>query len=310
MNQNTILRDGIMLSAVFLLLMLVSLFIPIAGLVLMFFVPVPMALFTYKYGWPRGAVAASVLLLLLAVVLGPYAPAVVLLFAVPGIVFGALYQKGEQPFAVYGGGVVALVSGITLTYVGVLLLTGTDPIEQFQESLAESLETTDEMMNLDSEEEVEQMTAWIDDLQTSAPAMFVIIGGVAGIIMQTAAAYFLRRRGASVPRFPPVREWSLPKPFIWYYLAVLILSFINISEGQEGMLHTVSANLSPVMEGLMLIQGIAFIFFFCHWKGISKAVPVLAAISLLFIPFLVPIVRILGIIDLGFDLRTRLRSQE
>lgn len=313
MNQMSIIREGLLTTAVFLALVLLALIVPFAALLLFFFLPVPFVRFTYKHGWIASSLLGLFSFFLLLFILGPLAPPLLLLFCVSGIVIGELYRRKESAFGVFAGAALSVIGGLVITYVGIMAFTDTDPVAQFQSVMEESLSSTEQMFGVDPEEEteaVEQMIGFIDNLSVIVPALLVIVGGVAAFLIQLVAAASLRHKGAEPSRFPPLREWSLPKVFIWYYLAALILSFINISEGEEGMLHTLSSNLMPVMEILMILQGISFLFFFFYIKKQSIFLPIMITFSLVVLPFMLPIIRILGIIDLGFDLRTRLKSQK
>lgn len=66
-------------------------------------------------------------------------------------------------------------------------------------------------------------------------------------------------------------------------------------------------NVTPLLEIAMIVQGAAVMFYFAHVKKISKALPIIILFSALVIPIITFFVRILGIIDLGFDLRSRIK---
>jgi uncharacterized protein YybS (DUF2232 family) len=72
----------------------------------------------------------------------------------------------------------------------------------------------------------------------------------------------------------------------------------------------VIANLSFILQMLMVLQGLSFVFYITHVKGYPKAVPIVVIVLIFLLPFILYIVRILGIIDLGFDLRKRLGEKK
>ncbi|WP_147802541.1 YybS family protein [Alkalicoccus halolimnae] len=311
MDKSSVVRDGVVAAGIFMALVLAALLIPFAGLILLFFIPVPMVIYTYKYGWQAGVFVSLFILMLLSLVVGAFSPIVIIIFASAGIAIGELYKRGESAFGVYAGTALSVVLGIVITYVGIMALTDTDPVRQLQLTMEESMETTENVLGIEEDPEAAApLFDFIDNISVIVPALLVITGAVTAFVMQLVSIWYLRKRDYSAAGFPPLREWSLPKSFIWYYLLAIILSFINISEGQEGTLNTLASNLNPVMEGLMVIQGLAFIFFFFHWKKLNIVLPIIITLSVVVFPFLLPIIRILGIIDLGFDLRTRLKSQK
>ncbi len=65
-------------------------------------------------------------------------------------------------------------------------------------------------------------------------------------------------------------------------------------------------NLTYILYFLMVFQGYSFMFYFFHQKGMSKSSSIVIAILAFIIPIMLYIVGILGIMDLGLDLRKRL----
>ncbi|WP_181186278.1 YybS family protein [Alkalicoccus urumqiensis] len=312
MDQQSLFRSGILASFLFAGLTLAALLLPLIGFLLMLVLPLPFVVFTYHYGWRAGAVAGLFSLMLLVILIAPLAPSMFVIFGVTGIIMGELFRQKTPAFGVFAGTVLTVTAGVVFSYVAFMAFTSTDPIAAFQTAMEESMDQTETLIGIDAEEEVgavEDVMAFIDGLQVIAPMLLVAVSAVTAFLLQVTAQAWMRRRSLEAPSFPPLREWSLPRVFIWYYLAAIILSFINQSEGAEGMLHTVAANVTPVMEFLMVLQGLSFLFFFFHWKQMNILLPILISLSLLIFPFMLPIVRILGIIDLGFDLRMRLTSQ-
>ena len=49
-------------------------------------------------------------------------------------------------------------------------------------------------------------------------------------------------------------------------------------------------------------------FFFAHGKNLSNTIPIVVTVITVLNPLLMQIVQLLGIIDLGFDLRKRLET--
>jgi uncharacterized protein YybS (DUF2232 family) len=102
---------------------------------------------------------------------------------------------------------------------------------------------------------------------------------------------------------------KLPISIIWLYLIVVIASFFNLDP--DGMMFIGVQNALMILEILLAIQGFSFIFFFSHYKKWSKAIPILSIIiTLLFPIILLYFVRILGIIDIGLNLRERLKQNK
>lgn len=104
----------------------------------------------------------------------------------------------------------------------------------------------------------------------------------------------------------PFREWKLPQSIVWYYLIVIVLGMMNLEKGSLPYLAVI--NLSALLQLLLIIQGLSFVYYFFHKKGFSIGFPITITVFTIFIPYLLQLVRILGIIDLGFALRGRIKG--
>ncbi|MEH7558544.1 DUF2232 domain-containing protein, partial [Priestia megaterium] len=82
----------------------------------------------------------------------------------------------------------------------------------------------------------------------------------------------------------------------------------NIEQGT--FMYVAIINIVMGLQMLVVLQGISFIFYFSHQKGYAKAIPIVVTILALIIPIILQIVRILGIIDLGFNLRKQLDTKK
>jgi uncharacterized protein YybS (DUF2232 family) len=88
---------------------------------------------------------------------------------------------------------------------------------------------------------------------------------------------------------------------------LLASMFFNPEEGTY--LYTAIINLTYILQFLMIFQGYTFLFSFFHHNGLSKSVSVIIAIVTFLIPIFLYIIGILGIIDLGFDLRKKFKKE-
>src|SRR5699024_6987261 len=104
----------------------------------------------------------------------------------------------------------------------------------------------------------------------------------------------------------------------WIYFLVIILSFFNTDTSTT--MGIVIANSMVILTTLMILQGYSFIFHYADVKKWPKVIPfIIVIISFLFtlllmlfilFLFLIPlimmlVIRLLGIIDLGFGLKKR-----
>nr|MDF9460193.1 DUF2232 domain-containing protein [Bacillus pumilus] len=103
------------------------------------------------------------------------------------------------------------------------------------------------------------------------------------------------------------KDMRSPKSMVWYYLLTLLLMLIQTEKGD--FLWLVQTSAFQILFILVLIQGFSFIFYYCHEKSISKAVPIFAIVLGVLYPPVGVIVRIIGIADIGFDLREKVKNK-
>ncbi|TMW72023.1 YybS family protein [Alteribacter natronophilus] len=309
MKEKNPLRDGSIYLGIYIGLILISLFVPVMGLLSLVLLPVPFIIFTKRHGLGAGTFLLTVSFVILLILALPLAVVTTITFAASGVVIGELYRRGKDAFTVLLGGSLTFTAALLLNFAGSVTILDIHPVYALQNVLRESMETTEEMMGIfgDQGDALGEAMAVIENLPLLTPALIIFIGVGLAFTTQWLGSLVIRKMKEEVSTFPPLREWSFPKAFIWYYLLMIIVTLIGVEAGTA--VDTVLQNLRPILETVMIIQGFAFIFYFFHSKKITMALPVMILIGALVFPFILYLVRILGIIDLGFDLRKRLDSK-
>jgi uncharacterized protein YybS (DUF2232 family) len=117
---------------------------------------------------------------------------------------------------------------------------------------------------------------------------------------------YARRSGERFFSLPPFEAWSFPKNI----LVALIVGFIceKISGWNEGMyvLKQAGANLGALTWTLFAVQGLSVVCFFMGRFGFPKIARVVIIILAPFVPIVGGVLSILGIADIGIDLRKRI----
>ncbi|RKL66035.1 hypothetical protein CR203_17195 [Salipaludibacillus neizhouensis] len=311
MDRSNLLREGGLCLGLFLILTVFALWIPVLGLAAFFFLSIPFIYFTFKYELKAGISLALIAFSILFILLGPSALPIGVFFLPSGVIIGELYRRKKEAFAVLVGGALSYVVAIVFIFIAAVLILNVDPVAEMQAVMLESVEMTEQMMPLLGEAEEDALQTFydfVDSLSVIAPSLMVMIGVGFAFTVQVIASFILRKKGEDISRFPPFRDWGFPKAFIWYYLITYLFMFGGIEEGTA--LYTAVSNLSPVLEMIMIIQGFALVFFYFHYKGKGLVFPIIVVVMSFLLPFFLHIIRILGIIDLGFDLRKRMNSQK
>lgn len=311
MDRSNLIQEGGICLAVFLLLTVVSLWVPFIGLLTFFLLSIPLIYFTFKYELMAGISLAMFAFFILFIIMGPYSLPIALLFLPGGVIIGELFRRKKTAFGVLLGGALSYVAAIVLIFIGSIVFLNVNLVSEIQAAMLDSVEMTEGFMpflGADQEAALQPVYDFVDILTVIAPSLMVIIGAGFAFVVQVVAALFLRKTGKEVSRFPSFREWGFPKAFIWYYLITYLFILIGVEEGTA--LYIAVSNLTPVLDIIMVIQGFAFLFFYFHHKGKGLTFPIILVVVSFLLPIFLHIIRILGIIDLGFDLRKRMNSQK
>jgi uncharacterized protein YybS (DUF2232 family) len=307
------LTEGAILLAIFAVLLLITLYIPGLGLIANFFVSLPFLFFGAKHDVKSTAVF-TLAGVLLSMILGSFlAIPLALAYGTTGAVMGYMIREGKSRFASFMAGSIVFLVNLVIQYALSVVLFKINFIDELMEtfrlSIDQSLKMLEQLGQTPDEKMIKQFEAMVDLMETLVPSMFVMASFLLVFIIQLASFPLLKRFGVAVPKWRPFRELSLPKSILWYYLLTIILGmFIQPEQGTYW--YWVIANLSFILQMLMVLQGLSFIFYITYAKGYPKALPIIALVLVFLLPFVLYIVRILGIIDLGFDLRKRLGEKK
>jgi uncharacterized protein YybS (DUF2232 family) len=307
------LTEGAILLAIFAVMLLITLYIPVISLIINFFLSLPFILFGAKHDGKSTAVF-TLGAVLLSLILGSFlAIPLALAYGTTGAVMGYLIRNGKSRLAVYIAGSLVFLINIVAQYALSVVLFNINFIdelmEMFRSSVDQSIKMLKQMGQTPDEKMIKQFESMIDMMETLVPSMFVMASFMLVFIIQLASFPFLKRFGVSVPKWRPFRELTLPKSILWYYLLTMLAALVmNPEEGTYWFWAL--ANLSFILQMLMVLQGLSLVFYLTHVKGYPKAVPIVVVVLLFLFPFVLYIVRILGIIDLGFDFRKRLGEKK
>lgn len=307
------ITEGALMLAIFTILLLISLYVPLLWAISSLFLILPFLIYSAKY-----PVNYSVLLIVISTALSGLVGGILtiplaLSNSTTGVVMGSLIKKRKEKFVIYVAGSFTFLLNVLLQYVAAIMLFDFNFMSELNRTLKSSFkESTALMEKLGQtipENTEEQLMASVDMFQTLMPSLIVLFSFLSVLILILVNFPILKRLGMDVPVFEPFRNWQLPKSILWYYLFLLLGAFIAFPE-KGTMWYSAYTNLMFMLQLCLLIQGLSFIFFYAYLKKWTKAIPIFIAVfSILMLPLLY-LVRLLGIIDLGFDLRQRLQSKK
>ncbi|MGH0594144.1 YybS family protein [Bacillus pretiosus] len=309
MKNTKFITEGAALLAIYAMLLLISMYVPILGAVVTFALPLPFILLTIRYRLSNAFVIFTAALFITVIVSQPMNLVKTTMFGLIGIVLGYMYKKRKRPVEILMAGTLAYLIGIMLIYVASIKFFNIDLMKQMQNMFNESMAQSEKIVNAAgmpiSKEQKELFSQFNDVLQTLFPSLLVMVSVCLSWITVMISGSVLRKLKHDVIPWPKFKDIQIPKSIVWYYVIFILLStFIKVEP--TSYLHMVFSNLYVIFALLLVLQGLTFIAFIAHSKGFTKGVPIISFIVCMFIPMLFPLVTILGIIDLGISLRSKI----
>ncbi|EIT86107.1 hypothetical protein A374_07296 [Fictibacillus macauensis ZFHKF-1] len=312
MKKTSALVEGAIMTAVYLILLLISLYVPLINLFSMLLLPIPILLVVCRQGLQVGflsAAVASVLSLLVAGVLGGFMG---VMFALIGVVIGELYRRKKSAFAVLLGTSLAFVVSLLGLLVFMKVVLDINLIQQGQQAMNEMITQFEKMYKVQDPSVFKPLREAISLMPIVLPSSILIGSLLIAIVVQWLSTLFLKRLRIPFQALPPVREWNVPRGFLWLYLLTIVLMFTNPEQGST--LHALVLNAFSLLSLVLAVQGFSVIFHFFYVKQWSRAGAIWTTVAIVilspFFALLMEFVRILGILDLGFGLKQRTKKRQ
>ncbi|QPA30936.1 YybS family protein [Thermaerobacillus caldiproteolyticus] len=308
MRNTYALTEAAIQLALFTVLFLVSLYVPLLGAVTTLFLSIPFIIFTIKHGYQQALLLLVASLVVSSVVGSLLSLPGVLMFGTAGIVIGALLAKQKNRYVVLVAGTMTFLFNMVIDYIISIQFFEMDIIKQALSLLNESFHTAIQMMRgmgqQPPKELQERFEQGLELIKYVTPTLFVLGAFLLAYVTMIVSVPILKRLKLSVGTWPPFRNFSLPKSLLWYYLLILIVTFLPLEKGT--FVYIVVLNLYYLLQLLFVVQGLSFLYYVGDRKNIPKGMIVWGTVLCLFLPFLLYLIAILGIIDLGFELRKRI----
>lgn len=309
MNQSRKLTDGALLTVIFIMLMLVAIFVPGASLIVIFLLPLPFMIYAYRYNWQPSLIMFGVTILFALFFVSIVSLPLTILVGLGGIMLGTAAHQKLSAYETFGRGTLGFIAGFLFIYLFVQVVLEVNVANEIDTMMSESIEISqgiieDFGMQELTEEDLAPITDQLAMVKDLIPVGIVIFSMIIAFISQWIGYKFLNRIERTQLNFPPFRDLRLPVAIAWVYFIALIFMFMDLDP--DSAIYVMANNVFSLVGMFIVLQGVSFMFFIAHQKKWSKAFPIVGVILTLVLPFIfINVVRILGIIDIGFGIRDR-----
>lgn len=291
------------LLAIFILLLVITLYVPFIGLLASLFLAYPFIVFTVKNETKFAVAFFGICLLLSLLIGGVLGVQMALQFGLTGIILGLGLKKHQSRIVTYFQGTVTFCVALVINYLLIFYFFNVNLVEQYTSQLSETINKGLSMYaNLGITFDLLTIDSMLQLFVVFTPTIFLIFSAGIVLIAELVSYPLVRKQAIYVPKWPNFSTFMLPKSVFLYYL-VLFLSDIFIEVQSTTLLYSVICNFELVFQLLFYLQGISFICYYSKQKDWKLIVPIFITIFSLLLPILMYIIRLLGIIDLGFELR-------
>ncbi|MGG3129693.1 YybS family protein [Bacillus pumilus] len=312
MKQTKALVEGAIMISIFSVMMLFYLYVPLLSIIFFLAAPIPIILYTIRHGLKKG-IAAGAIGIVISFLIGSLAglmSAPILIAA--GLGMGVFYSRRQPGNAIITGALIYLFSFLISFIVSVQLFQ-VDIMGIAKESVEQMIPMLESVLKQSgaSEQNIAKQLKQFREMQDAAlsalPVALLIGVTLLAFVNHWFVQPLIKRFVKDMPVLKKFKDMRLPKSMVWYYLLTLLLMLIQTEKGS--FLWLVQTSAFQILFILVLIQGFSFIFYYCHEKSISKAVPIFAIVLGVLYPPVGVIVRIIGIADIGFYLREKVKNK-
>ncbi|MEC1178458.1 DUF2232 domain-containing protein [Metasolibacillus meyeri] len=307
-NQTRKLVHSSVVIVLFTIIMLIAFYVPLVSIVAMGFALLPIAWLAATYDRANAIVVAIIASSVTFIYGGIIMLLTAIVFAVAGLVIGDAIRNKKSKIYLFMSTGLALLFTFSILYIALVKFFNLDFVKISQEIAKTSYEQSIKMAEqfpLQRPVTRESIDEAFRLMEAALPSTIIIAAFLLAFVLISINLPLLKRFKIDAPKFAPFKQMRLPRAVLWYYLIALSISlFVQPEIGS--LLYVATLNASLILWLLLTLQGLSFIFFLLdEYKspGFLKGLIVIIAIPLY--SFII----LLGIIDLGFNLREYVKGK-
>lgn len=314
MKEANKITEGALLTAIYVVLLLIVLFVPFLFVIGLVVLPIPFIIYAQRYHYKPALIMFFVAIAMTMLFATFVSLPITLLAGIGGIVIGSALHRERKPYETWAQGTIGFIVAMVVVVFFMQLVLDINIYTETEQLVEESLDMTESMMemfNFDHEQIgdfsiIEEQMRTFPDLLPAAMAIMGLFLALGSMWISFKVMNRIESKGFA---FPPFKQFSLPKGIVWLYILALFAT-IFITD-TDSVLYIAALNMSMLLITLFIVQGFSFIFFFAEVKKWHRVIPfVIVGVSFL-IPFIsMIIIRFIGIIDLLFDVKEKIAQPD
>ncbi len=316
MDRTRELVESSLLVALAAALFLAGHFLPLVGMAFSLVCPAPLVVLGLRHSLGRSVLGVAVATFIIAAFTGVIGALFFCFgFGFLGIALGAFGRRFDKAVDILLYGILVSLGSKLLLMAITVKITGINPFALDESQILPMMDKIGSIYSSMGMPEAavssatEQMRAALGLIPLIFPALLVMAATVDCFLSYIVSGVVLKRLGKQkLPAVPGFSYWRFPKSLFWALLASIALHLAGSYYPGLAVLQRAGLNLRLLVTVLFFIQGLAVTWNFMQARGLGRIVRVLVTGLVFLVPFIAQIVLLLGIIDMWFDLRSRIRG--
>lgn len=320
MEDSKQIRDGTLLTALYIAMLLFVTFVPSMVIFIVFLMPLPFIIYASRYD-QKSLLKLFIVVALISFFLTLLTSALLILpifilTASGGIAIGIALSQSKSPYETWIQGTIGFAIGLLFVFLFtqfVLEINWADEIDhaigQSFENLAIMIDQFDQFGSSEQiNEQLEVLQEQMGIIKDLIPAGIALLAIIMAFLTQWFAYRIISHLENKRLRFPPIRLLQFPTAIVWIYIIGILVSVFE--RNPTSGLFIGAQNVLSLAGFLMILQGYSFIFFYAHHKKKSNGLPIIAVILSVLLPLLLYVIRLIGLIDMAFSLRNSMQKSK
>lgn len=306
-NNTKALVESSILTSIAIVLILMSIYLPIVSIAVIFIWPIPITFIYVRHGMKYGILSLVITFLITSMIAGPLtALGLVVVYGLLSLVLGyCITTKKSSATSIIIMAIAALLSTMVL-YKIFSAITGQDIIARGMKLMTETQGTYKDIyikmgIPKDTIEKTMGYFPSIDVLKMILPAAFILYSIGVAFICYLLTQKILKRFKYFISEIKPLSEWYIPFRISFGIIIIFGISFLFMRAGvQNGEGYFVNANI--LFNYTFTINALAFVAAFMKKRGIRRPVSWLVMIFCI-LPPIGTYLFFLGVFDYIIDYR-------
>lgn len=306
------MTEGGILSAIAVVMALISIYVPIIGAAIVFILPVPIIILVVRHGVKWGVMLSIISALLIAMLIHPMqALKILVAFGLVGLVLGHTYRRGYGALkSLFIGIFSSILSILAVAALSMLILNIN--LMNLDMVITKSFEMSMDIYRAAGMDE-KQLATVAEDFKQGLemakllmPMIVVFSGVIVAYVNFIVAGWVLKKLGhTDIVSLKPFAQWRMPLWVVYLYAFALVGLYWG-STRELAVLLQASLNANMLATILGFIQGLTIVSAVMNRYNLSKLIRYLILIVVLTNGFFLQTLAFVGLFDIVFDYRRRL----